>query len=175
MPPALTDPHITEPMTMATDYLLAAQVLIYAIALRRKAPSLRHGSVRFWVAAFLVTAVAALAGGTAHGFALYLGETYLALVWGLTVLAISFSAALMIFAGVRSARHPHTEDPIRRKLGTRWLVRGIFVTLAGLAIQQSGWSLDRHFNHNDLYHVVQMVGIFCLYRGAVLLDDLRTE
>ena len=39
-------------------------------------------------------------------------------------------------------------------------------------MQQSGWSLAEHFNHNDLYHVIQMVGLYCFYRGALALHEL---
>ena len=73
----MASPHITEPMTMATDYLLAAQCLIQAGVLARRAPAMRFGSVPVWVAAFAATAVAALAGGAAHGFAIYLGSANL--------------------------------------------------------------------------------------------------
>jgi Family of unknown function (DUF6962) len=31
--------------------------------------------------------------------------------------------------------------------------------------------LQRHFNHNDLYHVIQMVGMYVFYKGAILLRD----
>jgi hypothetical protein len=33
-------------------------------------------------------------------------------------------------------------------------------------------SLHQHFNHNDLYHVVQMVGLYGVYRGGRSLLDL---
>ena len=51
-----------------------------------------------------------------------------------------------------------------------WLWRAVILTLIGLAAQQSGWSLHERFNHNDLYHVVQMAGLYCLYRGALTLN-----
>jgi hypothetical protein len=46
------------------------------------------------------------------------------------------------------------------------------VTLGGAAIVLGGRGLHQHFNHNDLYHVVQMAGLYCLYRGAVALHGL---
>ena len=48
----------------------------------------------------------------------------------------------------------------------RWLVSGVAVTLAGAVVQQSGFTIHRHFNHNDLYHVIQLIGLWLLYRGA---------
>ncbi len=50
-----------------------------------------------------------------------------------------------------------------------WVVAGILVSFAGAAVQQSGFSLHRHFNHNDLYHVIQMAGLYLLYRGGLQL------
>lgn len=61
-------------------------------------------------------------------------------------------------------------DQLRSKLrhrGARSLVAGVAVSVVAAAVQQSGWSLHRAFNHNDLYHVVQAVGVWLLYRGAL--------
>ena len=52
-----------------------------------------------------------------------------------------------------------------------WLVGGVVITLIAAVIQDAGISLHRHFNHNDLYHVVQMAGIYGFYRGASVLYD----
>ena len=158
-------------MTMVTDYLLAAQCLVQAIVLARRAPTRRLGSIPVWMAAFVGTAIAALAGGTAHGFALYLGSANLPLVWTVTVSAIAVSSLVMLWAGVRSVQQPCTADPGLRKSGSRWLVRGIGVTLIALGVQQSGWSPAEHFNHNDFYHVIQMAGLYCFYRGALTLHE----
>jgi hypothetical protein len=38
--------------------------------------------------------------------------------------------------------------------------------VAAALVQRSGFALHRHFNHNDLYHVVQMLGTWLLYRGG---------
>jgi hypothetical protein len=50
----------------------------------------------------------------------------------------------------------------------RWMMAGVIVSVLAAVVQQSGWSLHRHFNHNDLYHVVQAIGVWLLYRGAIL-------
>ena len=52
-----------------------------------------------------------------------------------------------------------------------WIIAGVIITLAGAVIQQSGFSLHTHFNNNDLYHVVQIVGLALLYRGASQLES----
>jgi hypothetical protein len=47
-----------------------------------------------------------------------------------------------------------------------WILAGVAVSvIAGLA-QASGIALHEHFNHNDLYHVLQTGAMFILYRGV---------
>jgi hypothetical protein len=55
--------------------------------------------------------------------------------------------------------------------GSGIVVAGILVSFAAAIIQRSGLTLHRHFNHNDLYHVVQMIGLYYLFRGAMMLQD----
>lgn len=55
--------------------------------------------------------------------------------------------------------------------GTGLVVLGIVISFLAAGIQASGFALHRNFNHNDLYHVVQMIGIYVLYRGGMLLTD----
>jgi uncharacterized membrane protein len=165
-------PYITEPMTMATDYVLTVLALIFAVSLLLKAGSRGEKPVYLWVWAFSVAAVAALAGGTAHGFKLYLGEANHALIWGFTVVSIGLTVFFLLVAGIYSALRPTTTRPEHRKVGHRWLKWGLTISLAGVLIQMSGWSLHEHFNHNDIYHVVQTFGLYCFYRSAMFLHDL---
>jgi hypothetical protein len=46
------------------------------------------------------------------------------------------------------------------------------VSCLAAAVQFNGIALHQHFNHNDLYHVVQMGGMYLFYRGALILKDL---
>jgi Family of unknown function (DUF6962) len=178
----VTEIRLTEPTTMLTDYALAVLVTAFAVRLRLRAGSttsraawkaFASGPAGFWCLAFGVTALAALAGGTAHGFRLHLGAAAHARLWQLTVGLIILSAALTLGAAIRSVLRPSIAPGERRKTGHRWLQRGLIVTLLGVAIEQSGWGLYTHFNHNDLYHVVQMAGLYCLYRGALILEGLE--
>ncbi len=52
-----------------------------------------------------------------------------------------------------------------------WLISGVLISFAAAGIQMSGFTLHQHFNHNDLYHVIQMGAIYLLYRGAGLIKD----
>jgi hypothetical protein len=38
-------------------------------------------------------------------------------------------------------------------------------------VQASGVTLHRHFNHNDLFHVIQIGATLVFYRGARRLRD----
>ncbi len=40
------------------------------------------------------------------------------------------------------------------------------VTLAGGLLNQAGLRLHEHFNHNDVFHVVQVGALWCFYRAA---------
>ncbi len=85
-----------------------------------------------------------------------------AALWKVTVFLIGFSAACMI-SGTRVA--------LVGQEGKRWLIRGVTVSLLGLAVQQSDIVLYRNLNHNDIYHLIQLGGLYCLYRGALLIED----
>ena len=52
-----------------------------------------------------------------------------------------------------------------------YIVSGILVSIAAAGVQQSGIRLHQHFNHNDLMHVVQMGGMWLLYKGGARLRD----
>jgi Family of unknown function (DUF6962) len=54
-----------------------------------------------------------------------------------------------------------------------WIVAGVLVSFAAAAVQQSGFALHQYFNHNDLYHVIQMAGVYLLYRGGRLLGAVE--
>ena len=51
------------------------------------------------------------------------------------------------------------------------ILAGVAVSIAGAAVQASGFRLHEHFNHNDLYHVIQIAALALLYRGAKRLQS----
>jgi len=55
--------------------------------------------------------------------------------------------------------------------GTGWLIGGVFVSFVAGLVQVRRIALHRHFNHNDLYHVIQLVALYLFYRGGALLVD----
>ena len=68
--------------------------------------------------------------------------------------------ALQLYAGVT-----------HRARSAPWLIGGVLVSVLSAAVQFSGIALHHNFNHNDLYHVIQMGGMYLFYRGALLLKD----
>ena len=55
--------------------------------------------------------------------------------------------------------------------GMRWLVAGVAVSLVAGLVQVRRIAFHRHFNHNDLFHVIQMVALYLFFRGGALLVD----
>ncbi len=205
---------IAEPMTTFTDYLITAFASVFAIRLAGLFGRSRHHAHWLWSVAFLFIGLAALLGGTSHGFVAYLTDPMLRTIWKGTVYSVGLS---MIFA-VAGSVEVSGLDGLHRKLlhglnlvafavyaiwmssnadfiyviayyvpamctvaliqlwayyrtrlpAAKWFVAGVVVTLLGAVIQQSGFSVHRHFNHNDIYHVVQIAGLWLLFRGAVL-------
>jgi hypothetical protein len=58
----------------------------------------------------------------------------------------------------------------RGRDGAGWLAAGVALSFAGALVQRAGLTLHRHFNHNDLFHVLQTIGIYLYYRAGALLS-----
>ena len=52
-----------------------------------------------------------------------------------------------------------------------WVLCGVGVSVLAAGVQASGFALHRHFNHNDLYHVIQIAAMVLFYIGGVRLRD----
>lgn len=198
---------ITEPTTVFTDYLLAAATLYWGIRVWRANSRL---GARLWSFVFLATAIAAVAGGTIHGFKIPLGEARVAALWAVVSAAIGgasfclLAAAslahavppwrllLVVFAGGKLISIPLRPESDFRFIvydyalslaavlvvailawrrdhspAARWLIDGVLLSIVAAAIQQSGITFAQDFNHNDLYHLVQMVAFYFFYRSAM--------
>lgn len=205
--------QIHEPMTMATDYLLALFALVFAVRLvseTRRPPAIA------WTIAFGLTACAAIAGGTFHGLRELMSEPGLAVLWKLTMVSVG-GASMMLALGLIQARFSGrsrimlstlfvakfaiyviwiwSRDSflwviidygitilfmlvveawhLRKSAASRWIVASLAISIVAAAVQQSGWALHEHFNHNDLYHLIQIVALWLLYRGGVILAQAR--
>src|SRR5688572_16899499 len=74
---------------------------------------------------------------------------------------IDYGIALLIVAVVQLTR---------RGPSTPWVIGSIAVSVIGALVQMSGLRLHEHFNHNDLYHVIQFVALWLLYRAGKLTN-----
>ena len=181
---------MSEPVTTLSDYALASICIVLGFKLIRLS--------RGWTAAYLALGLAALLGGTWHGF--WQND----LLWKATTLSAGAASFAMVVGSARAtATGPirfglvviaalklvlftgwmlYQDDFIWVVVDTGvalamvgllhawrwnpWMLAGVAASvLAGLA-QASGVALHAHFNHNDLYHVVQAAAMFLLYRGV---------
>ena len=123
--------------------------------------------MKLWACGFLILAAAALTGGTFHGGAFYLADSVRRALWNSTVYFIGFASALMV-AGTAASRIA------RRDESGRWLLTGLAVSLLGLAVQQTSLRFGQDFNHNDIYHIIQIAAFYLFFRGACTLRDRQT-
>ena len=212
--------QLSEPMTMITDYLLGGWTFYLAFKLIRKGMRVSQRSIILWGLSFVATGIAALIGGTSHGFALYFGTMTKAVIWTATLISIGFASLFLLSAAIITTfKKPlrdwliaatalkfilfavwivsHSEfkyviyDYVPAMIGVLtvqvygkysrgdksavWIISGILVSFGAAAVQQSGFTLHEHFNHNDLYHVIQMGAIYMLYKGGILLLDAGAD
>lgn len=65
--------------------------------------------------------------------------------------------ALLALALLGCARHP---------AAVRMTLAGLAVSFLGALVQRSGVRLHEHLNHNDLFHLIQIAGLYCFYRAG---------
>jgi hypothetical protein len=56
---------------------------------------------------------------------------------------------------------------------TWWITGGVAVAAVAGVIQWARLAPHARFNHNDLFHLVQMASLYLLYRGGLLLRDMQ--
>ena len=205
---------ISEPMTLVTDWVLAAVGGVLGWRLHHDAQGDRARTC--WALAFGALAVSAFLGGAHHGFASVMSRAVYDLSWKVTVLAIGLFSfgmmagsilatargtvrtVLLAFAGIQLAAYTawmlgHDEyryvvldsaiamlmllllhgwsAAVRRDEASFWVLAAIAVSAAAALVQYHRVTLHEHFNHNDLYHVIQIAGVALFYRGGKLLRD----
>ena len=180
--------NIHEPVTLATDYLLTLAAAVFAARLWR--------TNRLWALAFLFTAAGSFFGGTYHGFAPVIAPVVAAALWKATIYSIGLASffllagcgrALVVFGLIKFIVYASwmiTHDDFTWVIAdygltmlivaivvrNRWVIASIVVSVIGALVQQSRFALHEHFNHNDLYHVIQLLALWLLYRGGKLMN-----
>jgi len=186
---------MNEPATVITDYVLGAVAAWSAVLLFRSP----NRSQRFWALAFAALALGAFLGGTWHGFfrnpllwkatLLSVGVASFGMVAGsglsagMKLLAILAALKLAAYTGWMLFHDQFIYVVIDTGVALlvvaalhlwRWngaMLAGVALSVIAGLVQASGFRLHEHFNHNDLYHVIQTVAVIFLYRGARQLRD----
>lgn len=52
------------------------------------------------------------------------------------------------------------------------IILGLLITSVGAVLWAVRFSPHSHFNHNDIYHLVQMVGLWFIYRGGLAIKNI---
>ena len=55
----------------------------------------------------------------------------------------------------------------------RWILSAIALSIVGSVIQIMKLAPHPHFNHNDVFHLIQLAGNWLFYRAALVSDDRR--
>jgi hypothetical protein len=204
---------ITEPMTMATDYVMGVMAAVLAVRLLRTGAAAGQLSVQLWGGAFVCTALASFLGGTYHGFIQMLAPSAGHALWKGTLFATGIGSACLLSAAALAG----TAGPTQRTLlaivvvklavylwwmsthddfifviydyapalagavaiawlsrtggmtaAVPWLTAGLGVSAVAALIQALRLAPHPQFNHNDLFHLVQMGALYLLYRGGML-------
>jgi general stress protein CsbA len=207
---------VTEPVTVATNAVLAVLAFVFAVRLAYQSAAEGSAAGGCLAAGLLATGTAALIGAIAHGTdplsdaelraRFWRGALYTTgFIGAASVASVAFFAArgstrsaILAFAGiklvvfiVRVARYPEFRVAAadygsalaivlvaaaymaarREAPGMVWLIVAVLVSLVAGIVQARRLALHRHFNHNDLYHVIQMAALYAFYRGGALLVD----
>ncbi len=56
---------------------------------------------------------------------------------------------------------------------SKWILGGVALSLVAAGVQAGHLALHRHFNHNDLFHVIQIAALFFYWRGVARMRDRR--
>ena len=181
---------MSEPTTVLTDYALAAvsiflglklieksklwAVAFLALALGALLGGTWHGfwqSDLLWKATTLSVGVASFGMVAGSASALTTGGLRSALIAFALVKLIAYAAWMLyhddfIWVVADTASALLIVAILHAWRFSGWILAGVAVSvLAGLA-QASGFALHARFNHNDLYHVLQIAAMFLLYRGV---------
>jgi len=200
---------MTEPDVALTDYGVTLECVLLTALLYRDVSGQR-GMRRLFAIFFASAAIAALAGGTVHGFFLSEGSIAGAVLWRLALLALgltSFAAwsiggrlifseraarAIGILAGGEFVLYAVVLLAVDQSywiaianyapavvfLGSSFLVAyrrmpsrpilaglvGVALTIVAAVVQRSHIALHpAYFNHNALYHVIQMTALLLIF------------
>jgi hypothetical protein len=190
---------MNEPMTVVTDYLLGGVAAWLSLVLFRSAQTSRRlwavafaalaaaaflgGTWHGFLQSNLLWKATTLSAGVAS-FGMVAGSAYAVFSGPLRAFALTAALAKLVVYSVWMLSH---DAFLYVVIDTgiafivvaalhlwKWngpILAGVAVSIAGALVQASGFRLHEHFNHNDLYHVIQIAALVLLYRGAKRLQS----
>ena len=190
---------MNEPMTVLTDYLLGGVSAYAAIALVRNPQASRrlwalafaalaaaaflggtwHGFVHselLWKATTLSAGLASFGMVAGSAYAVFQGVPRNAVLTAALAKLVVYCAWMLgqdafIYVVIDTGIAFLVVAALHLWKWNGPILAGVAVSIAGAMVQASGFRLHEHFNHNDLYHVIQMVALVLLYRGAKRLQS----
>lgn len=174
-------PVIREPLTLATDYMLAVASVIFGVLLWRR-------GVRLWALAFFCTAAGSFFGGTHHGFGSH--AMWTATVYSIGLASLFFLmpflrvAAIAIFLIYAAWMTVHDNffyvivdygitmlllaviALVRRDRSSPWIIASVGVSIVAAVVQQMPIAY-----HNDIFHLIQLVALGLLYRAGTFMSS----
>lgn len=192
---------ISEPMTLITDYVLGGVTAWLAALLFKNSQSQMSrkswasafaalavaaflgGTWHGFVQSNLLWKATVLAAGVAS-FAMLAGSAIAAVSGIARGLMLAFAAAKFcvyfiwmlqrdefIFVVIDTGIAFAVVAALHLWKWNGFLLGGVAISVAAALVQASGFALHQNFNHNDLYHVIQIAAMALLYRGARRLTD----
>lgn len=190
---------IHEPMTMLTDYVLGSVSAYAAIVLFRDPQTSRrlwavafaalaagaffggtwHGFVQshlLWKATVLSVGVASFGMVAGSAYAVFRARAR-------TLVVTAALAKLLVYSGWMLLHDQFIYVVIDTAIAFivvaalhlwKWngpMLAGVALSVVAGLVQASGFRLHEHFNHNDLYHAIQIVALVLLYQGAKRLQS----
>ena len=171
-----------DPIALVSDSVLGVLALIFAFRL--------WNVHRMWALAFVFTAAATFVGGIYHGYGDRTPE-----LWKVTVIFVGIASffllagthrRLAVVAAVKLVvflTWMTTHDDFIWVVADygltlilvgifhpakKWVLGSIAVSILGAIVQQLQVTLHPYwFDYNDLYHVIQMVALWMLYRAGL--------
>lgn len=89
---------------------------------------------------------------------------YLLLLWwvdGFWLAVADYLPTLLLILALQVSRLRHERE-------AQWLTMGVLTAFVAAGVQVAEVRIHTHFNHNDLYHLIQGLALYFLYRGGRL-------
>lgn len=190
---------MNEPMTMVTDYALGAVAAWLSLLLFRNAHTSRrlwavafaalaaaaflggtwHGFLQsnlLWKATTLSAGVASFGMVAGSSWAVFSGPLRAFVLTAALAKLVVYSAWMLshdafLYVVIDTGIAFLVVAALHLWKWNGAILAGVAVSIVGALVQASGFTLHAHFNHNDLYHVIQIAALVLLYRGAKRLQS----